>query len=213
MGNYHQHLVFGYLVSLVTGVTGYFLLGFEPIYCILACMLGTFAAILPDLDHDQSTPLKEVFNVSAAIVPFVIITVLMERGFTDMVYLTAIFGGAYLFIRIIAIFILKQLTTHRGMFPSVPALIIVGQIIYLMYFGNDFKVRLFLAAAGALGFLSHLVLDEVSSVDFSGGKVSKNKFFGTALDFHSKSLLATGFTYAVMLGLFGIIFMKHAKMI
>ena len=213
MGNYHQHLIFGYLVALVTGVIGYFLLGFDLIYCIIACMLGTFAAILPDLNHDQSTPLKEVFNVAAAIVPFVIITAMMERGFTDMVYLTAIFGGAYLFIRIIAIFMFKRLTTHRGMFHSVPALIIVGQIIYLMYFGNDFKVRLFLAIAGALGFLSHLVLDEVSSVDFTGGKVSKNKFFGTALDFHSKSMFATGFTYVLMLGFFCLIFMKHAGLI
>ena len=140
MGNYHQHLVFGYLVALVTGVTGYFLLGFDPVYCILACMLGTFAAILPDLDHDQSTPLKEVFNVAAAIVPFIIFTVLMQQGFTDMVYLTAIFGGAYLFIRIVAIFIFKKLTVHRGMFHSVPAIIIVGQIIYLIYFISLIKV-------------------------------------------------------------------------
>ncbi len=212
MGNYHQHLIFGYLVALVTGVFGYFLLGFDLIYCILACMLGTFAALLPDLDHDQSTPLKEVFNVAAAISPFLIITALMERGFTDMVYLTAIFGGAYLFIRIIAKFIFSQLTTHRGMFHSIPALIIVGQIIYILYFGNVFKVRLFLAVAGALGFLSHLVLDEVSSVDFDGGKVTKNKFFGTALDFHSKSLIATGFTYVVMLGLFCTIFYKMVKL-
>ena len=213
MGNYQQHLIFGYLIGLLAGVVGYYFVHLDLVYCILACMLGTFAAILPDLDHDQSVPLREVFNVAAAIVPFIVISRLMERGMADMVWLTVIFGGSYLLIRTVIIYFFKQLTTHRGMFHSIPALLIVGEIIYLLYIGNEFKIRLFLAAAGMAGFLSHLVLDELSSVDFTNGRVTKNKYFGSALDFYSKSHFGTGFAYLLLLGLFAIIVLKKVGML
>ena len=58
-------------------------------------------------------------------------------------------------------------------------------------------------AAGAimLGFLSHLVLDELCSVDFNGMKIRLNRYAGSALKFWSKSVSATLFTYALLGGL------------
>jgi hypothetical protein len=50
-----------------------------------------------------------------------------------------------------------------------------------------------------IGFLSHLVLDEVYSVDFRGMKFSLNKFAGSALKFFSPSILANFVTYALLL--------------
>ena len=187
---------------------GYFIFGIDTLYCILACMLGVVASILPDLDHDKSIPLREVFNVVAAIVPFIIVLLLIGRHMKDIGWLTVIFGGSYLFIRIVVSFIFKQLTSHRGMFHSIPAVLIVGEMIHLVYYENSVEIRWFLTVVGMIGFLSHLVLDELSSVDFSNGRVVK-KSFGTALDLYSKSKIATGFTYLVLIGLFVVIILKE----
>jgi hypothetical protein len=52
-----------------------------------------------------------------------------------------------------------------------------------------------------LGFLSHLVLDEIYSVDFMGLRVRLNKYAGSALKFFSPSWTATLIAYAILAGL------------
>ncbi len=60
-----------------------------------------------------------------------------------------------------------------------------------------------MAMAGGvlIGFLSHLLLDEIYAVDFRGLRPKLNQFAGSALKFYSKSWLATLFTYVVLGGL------------
>jgi hypothetical protein len=55
-----------------------------------------------------------------------------------------------------------------------------------------------------IGFLSHLVLDELCAVDFMGVRVRFNKFAGSALKFGSPSWSATLATYA-LLGILGFL--------
>jgi len=52
-----------------------------------------------------------------------------------------------------------------------------------------------------LGFLSHLVLDELCSVNFMGVTIKLNKYAGSALKFRSPSAAATGLTYLLLGGL------------
>jgi hypothetical protein len=49
-----------------------------------------------------------------------------------------------------------------------------------------------------LGFLSHLLLDELYSVDIQGVKVKLNKFAGTAVKFVSPSFPATVTCYGLL---------------
>lgn len=199
MGNYQQHVIFGFIVSLCAGLIGYFIVDVGVLYSSLGVMLGVLGSMLPDLDHDESTPLKEVFNIAAAIIPFIfIVAYILPRGEKTAAFVTVIFGFGYLFIRLVVSNLFKHITSHRGMFHSIPAMLIVGAIIFLLYHESDVKVRWFLTAAGMLGFLSHLVLDEAASVDFSNGTVKGNKFSGTALSFTSKSSLAVVFTYFIL---------------
>jgi hypothetical protein len=52
-----------------------------------------------------------------------------------------------------------------------------------------------------IGFLSHLVLDELYRVDFTGAKIHLNRYAGSALKFASASWSATGLTYLLLAGL------------
>jgi hypothetical protein len=61
--------------------------------------------------------------------------------------------------------------------------------------------RYLLAGGTMLGFLSHLVLDELCSVNLVGVKVRLNKFAGSALKLSSPSVTATLATYALLIGL------------
>jgi membrane-bound metal-dependent hydrolase YbcI (DUF457 family) len=67
------------------------------------------------------------------------------------------------FIRYFVANVFRRLSVHRGMYHSVPATLIAGLAVYLGY--PEPGVRIILAVGVMLGFLSHLVLDEVYSVD------------------------------------------------
>ncbi len=84
------------------------------------------------------------------------------------------------------------------MFHSVPAMFIAGLATYLMYHSDNERLRVFLAGAVMLGFLSHLVLDEIYSVDFMGVGLHLNKYAGSAVKFVSKSWTATLTTYLLL---------------
>jgi hypothetical protein len=62
-------------------------------------------------------------------------------------------------------------------------------------------VRLFVAGGVMIGFLSHLVLDELYSVDFMGVGIRLNKYAGSALKLASPSRMATLATYVLLAGL------------
>jgi hypothetical protein len=56
-----------------------------------------------------------------------------------------------------------------------------------------------LSLSVGLGFLSHLVLDELySAVNFDGVRLGPKKSFGTALTFGSPSILTTASAYALL---------------
>ncbi len=75
--------------------------------------------------------------------------------------------------------IFKSLTVHRGIFHSVPAVGIYAAGFFLAAFRYSFEGRLLIAASALAAALSHLLLDELYSVDLMGARVKKS--FGTAL--------------------------------
>jgi hypothetical protein len=62
-----------------------------------------------------------------------------------------------------------------------------------------------------LGFLSHLVLDELCSVDFMGARIKLNKFAGSAVKLWSKSAPATIFTYLILVVLAWAVWEDNAQ--
>jgi hypothetical protein len=94
--------------------------------------------------------------------------------------------------------LLAKFTVHRGMYHSLPAMLIAGLAIYLAYGSPDRTLRGLLAVGVMLGFLSHLVLDELYSVDFNGLRVQLKSSAGSAVKLFSTSFAATMFCYVIL---------------
>jgi hypothetical protein len=179
------------------GFAAYYLhLDWGPVF--LGAGLTTLGGLLPDLDSDSGVPVREVFGLAAAAVPLVLFRRVHALGFTIEQTLVLL-GALYLLIRYGASAVFKRLTVHRGMFHSIPAMFIAGLIVFLLSHGPELEARLYLACGTMLGFLSHLVLDELYSIDFMGLKLRLNKYAGSALKFGSSSWAATSFTYLLLI--------------
>ena len=85
------------------------------------------------------------------------------------------------------------------MFHSVPAMLIAGLVVYLAYESSSVRTRFFLSFGVMIGFLSHLVLDEMCSVNFEGMTLKLNKSAGSAVKFWSPSWIASTLTYILLL--------------
>ena len=94
---------------------------------------------------------------------------------------------------------LGKLTVHRGMFHSIPALLIASELTFLSYHSEEFRVRVLMAVGVGIGFLSHLVLDEMYSVQWDGMKVRLAKSSGSAMKFFGPDALPNGVTMGLLL--------------
>ncbi|MCE9545262.1 MAG: hypothetical protein K8T25_07065 [Planctomycetia bacterium] len=70
---------------------------------------------------------------------------------------------------------------------------------FLICTGQDLNIRYFKAGAVVLGFMSHLVLDEIWSIDLRRGLPRLKKSSGTAMKFWGESGWANFVTYGLVL--------------
>jgi membrane-bound metal-dependent hydrolase YbcI (DUF457 family) len=200
MASYQGHLMFSSALGAAYGSAAVYYLNMDWGEVFLGAGLTAVGGLLPDVDSDSGVPVRELFGVSAVIVPLLLMPRLSSQGFS-MEQTLAILAGAYLFVRYVLASLFKRLTVHRGMWHSIPAMLIMGLAVFLAYHSPNLFIRAFLSVGIMLGFLSHLVLDELCSVDFSGAKVVLNKYAGSALKFLSPSWTANLGFYAVLTGL------------
>ena len=135
--------------------------------------------MLPDIDSDTSKSFQECIYLTAGI--GCILTASRLRYFVSDPDL-AMLGGAVIFllIRFGLAPIIKKITVHRGMIHSIPMALLCGEFLFFAVSGTVAE-RFVKAAALTIGFLSHLVLDEVYSIDSTGTALRFKKSFGTAL--------------------------------
>jgi membrane-bound metal-dependent hydrolase YbcI (DUF457 family) len=198
-------LTFSSILAAGYGALGAWQLNLDWGPVFLGAGLTALGGLLPDLDSDTSVPVRELFGLAAMAAPFLLFRRLEESGFSTEQMLV-ILTGVYLGIRYPLAGMFKSLTVHRGMFHSIPAMLITGLLVFLLYRSSDADrhliLRLYLAGGVMLGFLSHLLLDELYAVDFQGIVFKRNKYSGSALKLFSPSWAATLTTY-LLLGALG----------
>ena len=178
MGNFKQHITCSTATGIAVGGIAYHF-GFSLPVCSVAAGLCSFAGMLPDIDSDTSKSFQECIYLTAGIGCILTASGLMNY-FDDSNI--AMLGGAciFLLIRFGLAPIIKKITVHRGMIHSIPMAVLCGQLVFFAATGSVAE-RLVKAVALTVGFLSHLILDEVFSIDSTGKTLRLKKSFGTAL--------------------------------
>lgn len=196
MPGFRVHITGSTIVGAGYGAAAWAVGDLHPTTCLLGGGLCAVAGMLPDLDSGPGIPLRESVAFAAAVVPMLMIHRFQQMGWPLEAIILA---GAviYLAIRFGMSWLLKNYSHHRGMFHSLPAAAIAGQTTFLAFAAEEPLRRYFVSSAVVLGFLTHLVLDEIWSVQMGwfGPKVKKS--FGTALKFHGPVLWPNLVTYAL----------------
>lgn len=200
MASFYGHITFSSALGAAYGAAAIYQFNIDWGTGCLGAGLTAAGGMLPDLDSASGVPVREIFGLAAVLGPLLLLPRFGSLGLTPDQTL-AVLMGLYLFIRYGISSFFKKLTVHRGMYHSIPAMFIAGLGVFLAYHNPDMMLRCYLAAGVMLGFLSHLVLDELCSVDFNGVVPTLNSFAGSALKFTSKSWPATLFTYSLLGGL------------
>lgn len=203
MAGFKTHITTSTLMGV--GYTGLGLhLGIAPESALIAGGLCGVGGMLPDIDSDSGVPFRESMGFAAAIVPTLMLDRFAQLGLNYEQTVLAI-GAMYLFIRFGVARLLARYTVHRGMFHSLPAAAIFAGIAFLVSNSHDLQLRYFKAGGVLLGVLSHLVLDEMYSIEWAGGRWRFKRSFGTALKLWSNSGWANFSTYAKLVLIISLI--------
>jgi hypothetical protein len=197
MAAFRQHIAFstvlgiGYSVALKAW-------GWEPGEALLAGGLCGLAGMLPDLDSDSGKPIKELFGLLATVVSLFAFHRLHQSDLAPADRVLAA-GVCYLFVRFGVSWLFARMTVHRGMWHSLPAACLMAELTFLSSAGvMGERGSLVLGGGVFLGFVSHLVLDEIWSVHFKGILPGLKSSSGTALKFFSDSKMATVGTWLLL---------------
>jgi hypothetical protein len=179
--------------------------GLPPDTAVLGGALCGFSGMLPDLDSDYGTPLRETMAFTAATIPMLLLHRFQSFGLRpDEMALLGI--TVYLFMRFGITTLIRKYTVHRGMFHSIPAGLTFAGLAFLICGGTDnLNIRYFKAGAVLAGFMSHLILDEIYSVEWRSGAWRLKKSAGTAFKLWGDDGWANFTCYAKLVVVVGII--------
>jgi len=159
--------------------------------------LGALGGLLPDIDASNSRPVKLLFNVLALMGIAGALQVFKNNyGPYPLLLMVA---GTYLFIRFVVFALFNRLTVHRGVFHSLLAAMFFALLMTCISY-HFLHWNVLLAWLNglfiALGFIVHLLLDELCSVDLSNARMKNS--FGTALKLFSHSNMNASALLAIL---------------
>ena len=188
MAGFKTHVTTSSLFGIGYAGAGY-AMGVPWDSALVAGGLCGISGMLPDLDSGSGRPLRETMGFAAAIIPMFLIDRFQQLGLTNELLVLAT-GGLYLLIRYGAAKLLAKYTVHRGMFHSIPAALTFAGVAFLIFGCTNLHLRYFKAGAVMLGFMTHLFLDEIYSIEWHRGRVRFKKSFGSAIKLWGSSTWA-----------------------
>lgn len=207
MANFVVHAVGAGVAGVACGVLSVLVLGLHnPAFAGAAVVAGFVGGMLPDIDHDEAIPIREVFSLLAAVVPAMLMPVMSRQYGFSTEECICFFAACYIGIRFVVAEIFKRVTVHRGIFHSLPFILAAGEAVALGLVRLSPMERLLIGFSVTAGAMMHLSLDELYAVDFTGRRLKKS--FGTAIKLWSPDLFPTLLCYAAVLVLSGALAWK-----
>jgi membrane-bound metal-dependent hydrolase YbcI (DUF457 family) len=180
MANFPTHIAVGTVVSgaLATVTMAADLVAPENIVAVT--LAGVLGSVLPDIDLKDSRPARAMFAGLGVFFSFAVLFSL-ERKYS-IAEMLVLWLGTFLFVRYIGREIFFRFSYHRGIWHSLLAMAFCAFLTTLIYshlLRRDEAVAWLAAAFLSAGFLTHLILDEIYSVDVMDTRIKAS--FGTAL--------------------------------
>jgi hypothetical protein len=127
MAGFKTHITTSSLLGVGYGAAAHFMYGVPASTCVLAGGLCGVSGMLPDIDSGSGRPLRESMAFAAAVVSMMMVDRFQQFGLSsEMIVLAG--AGVYLTIRFGVAELLRHYTVHRGMFHSLPAAAIFGEL-------------------------------------------------------------------------------------
>jgi len=171
---------------------------------MIVLALGVIGGMLPDLDANNSTPTEIMFRLISIFFPLVVL--LSIEHILPILYIVSIWAIASFILNFILFEIFLKLTTHRGIFHTIPMGVLFGEVTVLISQHLVGMSQTFSSIAGFFvffGFVSHLILDEIYSIDFKS--MSLKSSFGTAFKFYdTNNGIGTFFLYVLVIYIYTI---------
>ena len=196
MASLKKHISFGVLWAIIISVVAVVSGMLNLLQAVIVFTLAVIGSGLPDIDSDTSKPVQILFGIIGVVCPVVMYKLFLgENATMESIFLCIL--GLYLVIQHLLSKIFMKYTKHRGIYHSIPAAIISGEIVFLIFASSELATRLFFASAVTGGYLSHLILDEIYSVDLMGLKIKSS--LGSALAFTAPSKIVTLLAYLLLI--------------
>lgn len=207
MAGYREHITVSGMLGIGWGCAAFLLGGFGLMQSVVAGVVTWISGMLPDLDAEGGRPIRELTALLSILTPLLIVQHAHSLGVSDD---HIMFAGivSWALVRYGFSFLLAKLTVHRGMFHSIPALLIAAELMFLVYPNPELRVRVLMGLGVAIGFLSHLLLDEVYSVQWDGARVRLAKSAGSALKVWGQDALPNGVAMGLLLVLTWAVLLK-----
>jgi membrane-bound metal-dependent hydrolase YbcI (DUF457 family) len=206
MAMFRDHVAVGAVLTTGAVVGAYSYMPIEdPVPLVVLFVATVVASFLPDLDSDSGLPFYIIFGTFTLACSGLALYYLLQTGTHDWRLLAGVPLGILAFTWYVFGTIFKRLTDHRGMMHSLPAMAIagLGTFIIARYLALPLVESCFFAGSVAIGYLSHLILDELhSGVNLEGVPfLPKHSSVGTATKLLGHSTFTNIAYYGALLGL------------
>ena len=202
MAKFKTHINLGILLGLFISIfVSFFSLTKNILIALIAFFSVIIGSFLPDIDSDTGTPFQIIFGFLSFLSAILMLYYLLLKDVTDLKMLIGLPIASLIFIRVIIGKIFQKITHHRGIWHSIPFALIVT--LFVLLITNRFNIspydKLIISASFGIGYLGHLILDEIYSlINLSGIPFTSKKSLGSALKFSSNSKIITVIAYLII---------------
>ena len=200
MANFATHIGAG---TVVAGALATLTLAADvvaPENLVAVTMAGVLGSVLPDIDLKDSRPSRAMFAGLAVFFSFaVLFNVATKYSIAEM---WVLWLGTLVLVRYGLHAVFHRLSVHRGIWHSLLAgafSSVATAVVYYHVLGRHEGVAWLAAGFMMIGFLTHLILDEMYSVDVMDTRIKAS--FGTALKLFDTRHLGASAAMAVATGL------------
>lgn len=187
MANFTTHIAVGTVVSgaLATLTLAANVIPNEAL--VQVTMAGVVGSVLPDIDLKESRPSRAMFAGLAIFFSFAVL--FTAAGHYSIVELWMMWLGTLLGVRYGLHTLFHRIAVHRGIWHSLLALVFCSLVTVLAFkyvMSQPDGIAWLGGAFLGMGYLTHLALDEIYSVDVMDTRIKAS--FGTAIklaDFHN----------------------------